>query len=1023
MTRDLRFGITLEADGKGFRGEIRATEKDLDRLTGTFGRGKRSSEQYGRAQKQVATETRSAGRSFLEAHGHHVKYLASLGGGYRLLQFARESNQAGVEAEQAGQRFLAAADSAAEAGAEMAFFRAEAERLKLDIAALQQPYSGFLVALKDTSLRGQQARDIFTAVGTAARVLSLDGEALNGVFTALEQIVGKGVVSTEDLRDQLGSRLSGAFAAAARAMEVSTQELGEMLQRGEVAADELLPRLAAELRRTFGADLDSALSTNTAALAEFNNEALKMREAFASAGLLGFEATAKSTAIPVMRTLSANVDGLAASLAGLSAAGGTAFALWAAGAARASLAARGFSAALAAQAVAQAAVAGAAGRLTLATRISGGAMGLAALASRSLTAALAPLAGPAGIILAVGAGTALLTHRARQARPELLSLAEGVDAYRESLNRLSRVQLLGARDGLLKDIEGQAQIAARAAAELSRGFTVIYGNRLDYSARDTERLEAERRDALERMRTYAHEYHEVVRKISGEPPPDAAVSGARAPELSVSARAYLDTLLPRADHIRRRIGELEAERYKLLPDAAAQSDVLAEIGAATAGLRAELAGLESPAAGGDDPLDSLRSRLDGRLAATEEGVRARYARERELIEAGEAGNLALLAALDAEYNETLAGFAAERERLREEEAEALRASGIPALEDMRKRTAELAGVTEFSRDAVARLNRERERELELQRSYPGATEATLRALRDEFDAQDELSQVLEHKIGIIERYNPALAEMEERERAIRELRAAGDLDALQAGAAEADLRIEAGAGSFADGYIAEIQRMREANQNFAAEAGGSFAALGGSLAGGIAQGTTQMLLFGKSSREVFAGVARQALQQFIQQLIQATMQTLILRAIMAAFGLGGVPIPSGGGINPAALARGSGLGSPGQGFSLPGFARGEVVDGAFASGGVIDAPLYFGFGGQRHVGVAGEAGPEAILPLARGPDGNLGVRAAGAGGDRPIQVHIHVNATDADGFDELLRRRRNLIAGMVGEALAEDRRS
>ena len=146
-------------------------------------------------------------------------------------QFARESNQAGVEAEQAGQRFLAAADSAAEAGAEMAFFRAEAERLKLDIAALQQPYSGFLVALKDTSLRGQQARDIFTAVGTAARVLSLDGEALNGVFTALEQIVGKGVVSTEDLRDQLGSRLSGAFAAAARAMEVSTQELGEMLQR------------------------------------------------------------------------------------------------------------------------------------------------------------------------------------------------------------------------------------------------------------------------------------------------------------------------------------------------------------------------------------------------------------------------------------------------------------------------------------------------------------------------------------------------------------------------------------------------------------------------------------------------------------------------------------------------------------------------------------------------------------------------------------------------------------------------
>jgi phage-related minor tail protein len=45
----------------------------------------------------------------------------------------------------------------------------------------------------------------------------------------------------------------------------------------------------------------------------------------------------------------------------------------------------------------------------------------------------------------------------------------------------------------------------------------------------------------------------------------------------------------------------------------------------------------------------------------------------------------------------------------------------------------------------------------------------------------------------------------------------------------------------------------------------------------------------------------------------------------------------------------------------------------------------------------GEAGPEAIMPLTRGPDGNLGVRASGGGnsiGD--VHMHFNIDATGAD---------------------------
>ncbi|HBT01658.1 MAG TPA: hypothetical protein DEB47_17780 [Citreicella sp.] len=61
-------------------------------------------------------------------------------------------------------------------------------------------------------------------------------------------------------------------------------------------------------------------------------------------------------------------------------------------------------------------------------------------------------------------------------------------------------------------------------------------------------------------------------------------------------------------------------------------------------------------------------------------------------------------------------------------------------------------------------------------------------------------------------------------------------------------------------------------------------------------------------------------------------------------------------------------------------AKGNVFDGgsvvAFARGGVVDSDTYFPMSGGR-VGLMGEAGPEAIMPLTRGPDGKLGVHAQG----------------------------------------------
>ena len=119
------------------------------------------------------------------------------------------------------------------------------------LEAVVPSYAKFLAAAKGTSLEGEQAEEIFTAVGLAMSKMQAPAEQTQGVFRALEQMMSKGLVQAEELRGQLGDRLPGAFQIAARAMGVSTAELVKMTKQGELITEDFLPKFAAEVRRTF----------------------------------------------------------------------------------------------------------------------------------------------------------------------------------------------------------------------------------------------------------------------------------------------------------------------------------------------------------------------------------------------------------------------------------------------------------------------------------------------------------------------------------------------------------------------------------------------------------------------------------------------------------------------------------------------------------------------------------------------------------------------------------------------------
>ena len=107
------------------------------------------------------------------------------------------------------------------------------------------------------------------------------------------------------------------------------------------------------------------------------------------------------------------------------------------------------------------------------------------------------------------------------------------------------------------------------------------------------------------------------------------------------------------------------------------------------------------------------------------------------------------------------------------------------------------------------------------------------------------------------------------------------------------------------------------------------------------------------------------------------------------------------------------FGTPGAtGFAQGGvFSRGMVMP--FAQGGVIASPTAFPLG--RGLGLMGERGAEAVMPLARGPDGRLGIRSQGG---RPLSVTVNIATPDVESF----RRSEAQVSAALARAVARGQR-
>ena len=213
------------------------------------------------------------------------------------------------------------------------------------------------------------------------------------------------------------------------------------------------------------------------------------------------------------------------------------------------------------------------------------------------------------------------------------------------------------------------------------------------------------------------------------------------------------------------------------------------------------------------------------------------------------------------------------------------------------------------------------------------------ALRDELAtaSTEKQRQELEKQIALRQEYGAKLVQVQE----------------------DTFVKIDAAQSDWTNGASAALENYLDS----AADVAGQTQELFSNAFGNLEDGITQFVKTGKFQFKDFA-------DSVIEDLIRIQVRQAAAGFLSSAFGF------LGGGTQ--ALGQGTMTG-----FSevIPN-AKGGVYDSpslSAYSGGVYDSPQMFAF--AKGAGVFAEAGPEAILPLHRGPDGSLGVMAAGAGGE------------------------------------------
>lgn len=210
--------------------------------------------------------------------------LAGAGGGFLLLGGAisavKQALAIKVDFDRIDNTLKAVTGSTKQAKEEMGFLTHEAERLGLELRPLAGTYTRLLASTKLIGISTEETREIFTGFSEALTTFGSSRQQSIRVFAALEQIAAKGVVSMEELRQQLGEALPSAFVLGARAMGKTEEEFAKLVAQGKVLSKDFLLPFTREVRNKLGKGAVTGAKLLNAEMNRLTNTSEKLFRAF-----------------------------------------------------------------------------------------------------------------------------------------------------------------------------------------------------------------------------------------------------------------------------------------------------------------------------------------------------------------------------------------------------------------------------------------------------------------------------------------------------------------------------------------------------------------------------------------------------------------------------------------------------------------------------------------------------------------------------------------------------------------------
>jgi tape measure domain-containing protein len=177
-------------------------------------------------------------------------------------------------------RFTFLGGSKAGGEAEFKYAKDVAAKMNVPSEVAANSYSQLAIAARGSKMEGQGVKDLFEGITASLSALGISGQDASLVFMAYTQILAKGKLSMEELRQQLGEKFPPAMGVFAKSMGVSVPEMNALVASGSILSQDILPNVAKVLNQDYGASAANQAGGLVVALNKLGNVGFEITTIF-----------------------------------------------------------------------------------------------------------------------------------------------------------------------------------------------------------------------------------------------------------------------------------------------------------------------------------------------------------------------------------------------------------------------------------------------------------------------------------------------------------------------------------------------------------------------------------------------------------------------------------------------------------------------------------------------------------------------------------------------------------------------